>query len=53
MDLDKVSDAPSLVRELVLDNRQRRTRNLAIMAVLVALVALFYAITLVKMGAWQ
>ncbi len=41
------------MRELAVDNRQRRTRNLAVMAVLVALVVLFYAIALVKMGAWQ
>jgi hypothetical protein len=41
------------MREHVLDDRQRRSRNLAVMAVLVALVALFYVITLVKIGGWQ
>jgi hypothetical protein len=40
-----------MMRELVLDDRQRRARNYAVMAVLLALVALFYVVTLVKMGA--
>jgi hypothetical protein len=40
------------MRELALDDRQRRARNYAVMGVLVALVALFYVITLVKMGAF-
>jgi hypothetical protein len=38
------------MRELTVDDRQRRTRNYAMLAVLVALVALFYVITLVKVG---
>jgi len=35
-----------------MDDRQRRVRgkNLALLAVLVGLVALFYAITIVRMG---
>lgn len=32
------------------DRRRRRTKNLAMLAVLVGLVALFYAITIVRMG---
>ena len=40
------------MRELAMDDRQRRARNYAVMAVLLALVALFYVITLVKMGAF-
>ncbi|HUB97031.1 MAG TPA: hypothetical protein VL993_14000 [Stellaceae bacterium] len=38
-------------QELALDDRRRRTRNLAMLVVLVALSALFYVITLVKVGA--
>jgi hypothetical protein len=36
------------------DERQRRqrSRNLALLAVLLTLVALFYAITIVRMGGW-
>jgi hypothetical protein len=36
------------------DERQRRqrSRNVALLAVLLALVALFYAITIVRMGGW-
>jgi hypothetical protein len=36
------------------DERQRRqrSRNLALLAVLLGLVALFYAITIVRMGGW-
>ena len=41
-----------MIRGLVSDRRQRH-KNLALMAVLVALVALFYVIALVRMGAWQ
>jgi hypothetical protein len=44
-----------MIRVLALDDRQRRQRikNLALSAVLAALVALFYVIALVRMGAWQ
>jgi hypothetical protein len=40
------------MRELALDDRHKRqrTKNLALLAVLVVLVALFYALTLVKIG---
>ncbi len=37
-------------RPIPAQNRRRRSRNLALAAVLLALVALFYAITLVKFG---
>ena len=41
------------MRELALDDRQRqqRAKNRALLAALLALVALFFAITLVKFGA--
>lgn len=41
------------MRELALNERERqqRAKNLALGAVLLALVALFFAITLVKLGA--
>ncbi|HUZ71951.1 MAG TPA: hypothetical protein VMU87_03100 [Stellaceae bacterium] len=44
-----------MIGDLALDDRQRRQRakNLALMAVLAALVVLFYVIALVRMGAWQ
>jgi hypothetical protein len=43
------------MRELALDDRQRRQRgrNLALLAVLVGLVALFYVLAIVRMGGWQ
>ena len=43
------------MRELALDDRQRRLRakNLALLTALLALVALFFAITLVKFGGGQ
>lgn len=39
----------------ILDERQRRqrTKNLALLGVLIGVVALFYVIALVRMGAWQ
>jgi len=39
----------------VMDDRGKRVRakNWALLGVLVALVALFYVIALVRMGAWQ
>jgi hypothetical protein len=39
----------------LMDDRGKRVRikNLALLGVLLALVALFYVITLVRMGAWQ
>jgi len=39
----------------VLDDRQRRQRakNLALLVVLAGLAALFFVITLVRLGAWQ
>jgi hypothetical protein len=41
------------MRELALDDRYKRQRakNLTLLAVLLALVALFYALTMVKFGA--
>jgi hypothetical protein len=44
-----------MMRSAAVDDRQRRQRhkNFAILGVLVALVALFYVIALVRMGAWQ
>jgi len=43
------------MRSLAVDDRQRqrRARNWALLATLVAFVALIYVITLVKMGVWQ
>jgi hypothetical protein len=43
------------MRSLAMDQRQkqRRTRNWALLVVLTAFVALIYVITLVKMGVWQ
>ena len=43
------------IRNLVMDDRQRRQRakNFARLAVLLGLVALFYVMALVRMGAWQ
>lgn len=42
------------MRGLMVDDRQRQRRgkNLALLAVLLGLVALFYVMTLVKMGAF-
>jgi len=39
----------------VMDDRQRqqRTKNWALLAVLVGLAVLFYAITIVRVGGWQ
>jgi hypothetical protein len=44
-----------MIRAMTLDDHRRRQRakNRALLAILVALVALFYVIALVRMGAWQ
>jgi hypothetical protein len=44
-----------MIRAMTLDDdrRRQRAKNRALLAVLVALVALFYVIALVRMGAWQ
>jgi hypothetical protein len=39
--------------ETAMDDRRRRTKNWALLGALLALVALFYVIALVRMGAWQ
>ena len=44
-----------MTRTMTMDDRKRRQRakNLALLAVLSALVLLFYIIALVRMGAWR